>query len=390
MRAVPTGAETLAAPALPVPPMRLAICSSGEIWGGVEQCIVTLSQGLKALNVQSVAILFHDGLLARKLRRLKFDVEVLDGYAKYDPRTIGRLRRLLQHRRIDVLHLHGYKATIVGGLAALGTRVAVVKTEHGRVEPLPAWSALRGYCKLQMNRVLDRIISQFLTDAVVFVSQDIERGVGLRTSRIQRRTIYNGIEPLRASARDQPPGRRNDGEFHIGIVGRIDKVKGHAHLIHALARLNHLQGLRLHVLGAGPLEAECRRQCHEAGVADRVCFHGFQESIHEHMRNLDLLVMPSLHEGLPYTLLEAMYLKVPVIASGVGGLREVIVDDQSGVLVAAGDEQALAAAIERQYRNPELRSRLAQDAFRRVSRHFLAPEMVRQYAELYAHLLPKP
>src|SRR5437016_10791118 len=103
MRAVPTGAETLAAPALPVPPMRLAICSSGEIWGGVEQCIVTLSQGLKALNVQSVAILFHDGLLARKLRRLKFDVEVLDGYAKYDPRTIGRLRRLLQHRRIEVL-----------------------------------------------------------------------------------------------------------------------------------------------------------------------------------------------------------------------------------------------------------------------------------------------
>ena len=371
------------------PPLRLAICSAGEIWGGVEQCIATLSQGLKTMNVQLVVILFHDGLLARKMRTLNLEVELLDGYAKYDPRAIGQLRRVLHHHRIDVVHLHGYKATIVGGLAALGTRVAVVKTEHGRVEPLAAWRALRGYCRLHINNVLDRVISRFLTDAVVFVSQDIERTAGSRTARLERRMIYNGIEPVGGSAQDAPARWRSDGEFHIGIVGRIDKVKGHSQLIRALTRLDHLRGLRLHVFGAGPLENECRRLCHEAGVTERVCFHGFQEAIHMHMMSLDLLVMPSLHEGLPFALLEAMYLKVPVIASSVGGLREVIEDDQSGVLVPPGDEGALAAAIERQYWNPELRLRLAENAYRRVIRDFLAPEMVRRYAELYEQLLSR-
>src|SRR5438552_2784993 len=90
---------------------------------------------------------------------------------------------------------------------------------------------------------------------------------------------------------------------------------------------------------------------------------------------LDLLVMPSLHEGLPYALLEAMYLKVPVIASRVGGLMEVIEDGRSGVFVIPRDDVALAAAIERLYWNPELRGRLAQEAFRTVCRDFLAAGM---------------
>jgi glycosyltransferase involved in cell wall biosynthesis len=267
--------------------------------------------------------------------------------------------------------------------------VAVVKTEHGRVEPLAAWGALAGHCKLRLNSLFDRLVSRFVTKAVVFVSQDIQRHARLRSSRIHRRIIYNGIAPAPISFPNGYSPRSSPGEFHIGIVGRIDKVKGHAHLLRALARLKHLPGLRLHVFGAGPLESECRRECRQAGLTDQVCFHGFQESIHEHIARLDLLVMPSVHEGLPYTLLEAMYLKVPVIASRVGGLAEVIEDDHSGVLVDARDEPALATAIERLYWSPELRSRLAQEAFRRVSRQFLAAGMVRQYVQLYAHLLSR-
>jgi len=96
--------------------------------------------------------------------------------------------------------------------------------------------------------------------------------------------------------------------------------------------------------------------------------------------------MPSLHEGLPYTLLEAMYLRVPVIASRVGGLLEVIDDGRSGMLIEARDDVALAAAIERLYRHPKLCSRLADEAYRKVTHQFLAPGMVQRYAELYSQM----
>jgi glycosyltransferase involved in cell wall biosynthesis len=278
---------------------------------------------------------------------------------------------------------------VIGGLAARGTGVTVVKTEHGRVEPLASWSALARHWKLCLNSLLDRLVSRLLIDAAVFVSQDIQRQAGLQTARIPERVIYNGIELPAAVCRHASPDGPDRRLFNIGIVGRIDKVKGHCHLLKAVARLNHLPGVRLQVFGSGPLEHECMRLCQEVELTERVCFHGFQESIHEHMRNLDLLVMPSLHEGLPYALLEAMYLKVPVIASRVGGLLEVIEDGKSGVLVIPSADAALAAAIERLYWNPELRGRLAQEAFGKVCREFLAAGMVRKHLDLYAQLLPE-
>ena len=183
---------------------------------------------------------------------------------------------------------------------------------------------------------------------------------------------------------------RSDGAFHLGIVGRIDKVKGHEVLLQAIARLRHLTSLRVHVFGTGPLEAHFRQMAVDAKLSDVVLFHGFEPAIHERMASLDLLVMPSLHEGLPYVLLEAMSLRVPIIASRVGGLREVL-DDGNGMLVPPNDPSALAAAIERLYGDRELRARFAARAHETVRRRFAARDMVRQYRDVYRQLLaPAP
>jgi glycosyltransferase involved in cell wall biosynthesis len=370
--------------------VRLAICAAGEIWGGVERFVVTMARGLMAAGLEPLVVVFHDGRLAHALREQGITVAVIAGYAKYDPRTIRQLRGVFQEHGINLLHVHGYKASVLGGLAARGLAIKVVKTEHGQLEPFPGWGALWVHARLAANTWLERMASRWLIDAQVFVSRDIQERLGYHNAQIPLRLIYNGIEPLSVDrdGANRPPA--DDGVFNIGIVGRIDKVKGHDVLLAALARLRHLAGVRLHVYGSGPLEDNCKRMARDLALAGTVHFHGFEPAIHERIAQLDLLVIPSLHEGLPYVLLEAMYLKVPVIASQVGGLREVLEKHGCGVLVAANNPVTLAVAIEQLYRNSGVRASLADKAHAVVRRQFLAGDMVRQYGQLYRLLLDQP
>ena len=385
--------------------MRLAVCAAGEIWGGVERFIVTLATGLRYLGVDPLVVLFYDAPLAAALREQRIAVVTLDGFGKYDPRTVTQLRGLLREHQINVLHVHGYRASIVGCLAARHLGIKIVKTEHGQVEPLSGWRAVLSHGRLIANTLLERLANLCTLDAQVFVSTDIQQrargerelvgdllvdlafGQPLQDPELAVRQRA-GVDVTAALRTDAAPARRSrsDTPFDVGIVGRIDQVKGHEVLLRALACLRHLPRLRVHVFGTGPLEAHCRRMAAEGKLSDVVRFHGFDPAIHERMASLDLLVMPSLHEGLPYVLLEAMSLRVPIVASRVGGLREVL-DDGSGMLVPPGDPYALATAIERLYDDRELRARLAARAHETVRQRFAARDMVRAYCDLYRQLL---
>lgn len=365
--------------------VRVAICAAGEIWGGVERFIVTMAAGLRATGTDPLVILFHEGLLAETLRTQGIAVASLDRFSKYDPRLIVELRRLLRDRSINVLHVHGYKASIIGSLAATSLGIKTIKTEHGCLEPLPGWTAFFVHARMMANTLIDHVVSRCLLDGVVFVSRDIQQRLGGRRAAARQHVIYNGIDPVPPQAAASGSGCR--ATFDVGIVGRIDKVKGHDVLLQALARLRHLQNLRVHVFGTGPLEEECRQLCRALELDRTVTFHGFEPAILERMATLDALVIPSLHEGLPYVLLEAMYLKVPIIASAVGGLREVLEQQRCGVLVAPNQSERLAQAIEKLYHDGPLRACLAQRAFGVVRRHFLADDMIRQYRDVYRQCL---
>jgi L-malate glycosyltransferase len=375
-----------ASPRIPPDAMRVAICAAGEIWGGVERFIVTMAAGLRSAGIDPVVVLFHEGLLADTLRAQGIAVESLQHFSKYDLRVMLDLRRLLRDRSINVLHVHGYKASILGSLAAASLGIKTIKTEHGCLEPLPAWTALLAHARMIANTVLDRVVSRCLLDAVVFVSRDIQRRLGRAATAASQHVIYNGIEPI-SSVSGVPAVSGRRATFDVGIVGRIDKVKGHDVLLRALVRLRHLEKLRVHVFGTGPLEEECRQLCRTLELEQTVMFHGFEPAILERMATLDALVIPSHHEGLPYVLLEAMYLKVPIIASEVGGLREVLQEQRCGVLVAPNQPEKLAHAIEKLYQDGPLRACLAQRAFAVVRRHFLAEDMIRQYRDVYRQCL---
>ena len=150
-----------------------------------------------------------------------------------------------------------------------------------------------------------------------------------------------------------------------------------------MARLRRRADLVLYVFGEGETESSCRRLCQEAGIDGCVHFMGFQADMQAHMRQLDTIVMPSFHEGIPYTALEAMDLGIPLIASDVGGLREILTHEVDALLVPPGDEGALASAIERMADDSSLRERLRLNARRTVATRFAAARMVDQYMDLY-------
>lgn len=363
----------------------VALCAAGEIWGGVEQCVSTCASALHAAGVAVVVVLFHEGPLAARIRAAGLPLEVLDRYPRYDARQVLRLRRVFRAHGVNVVHLHGYKAAILGGLAAATCGIARVKTEHGRLERARGWRGRAGELRMRGNLLADRVATRLLIGEVAFVSHDLQRrsGASVRACVV----IHNGVERRIAGPRLVRGVAAGDPDrFHAGIVGRLVDVKGHRHAIDAIRRLAHLPDVFLHIFGTGPLEEACRVQGREAGLADRVVFHGFCDDMWERLSRLDVLVMPSLQEGLPFALLEAMQVPLPIVASDLPGIREVLErgEEDGGMLVPPGDPDALAAALGRLHGDRALRRRLAAAAHRRVMKAFLADDMVRRYRELYA------
>ena len=361
--------------------MRVALCAAGEIWGGVEQFIITVAEELNRRAVPFEVFLLFDSLLARRLRDAGLPVEVIPNAGKYDPSVILRLAGAFRRRRITVVHVNGYKAALASGVAAKLARLRLVKTEHGRLEPFQGAAKV----KMNMNLWLDEAFSTRFLDAIAFVSRDIQTVLSRRYARVPQTVIYNAVHRSPAPTGDgaPPPMPPAGPAFRLGIIGRLKPIKGHRILLQALATLRHRSDLHLYVFGEGETEAECRAYCREAAIEGRVHFMGFRADIQAYMRRLDSIVMPSFHEGIPYTALEAMDLGVPLIASAVGGLREILTHEVDALLVPPGDVAALAAAIERMATDSALRDRLRSNARRTVDARFRAEAMVDQYLALY-------
>jgi L-malate glycosyltransferase len=362
-------------------PRRIAICTPGSRFEGVERFVLTYAEYLRReTEIEPFVFLLHEGLLATRLRAAGVAVVVLSG-RKYDPALIRLAREALLRHNIDLVHTHGYKATLLFGLAARRCGLSVVKTVHGVPERRRGWDGI----KMRVNYWLDRFATRRFVDRVVYVSRDLHRG---QEESPKGTVIYNGIDAASMRSAERPSDLGpEEGTVHIAIVGRLVPIKGHRVLLDALLLCEHRTRIRLHIFGAGPLEAELRQRIVSTGLADQVRIHGFKANIADYIGSVDLVAMPSLHEALPYTLLEAMLLRRPVVASRVGGLAEVLEHGETGVLFEPGQPVELARLIDQLVDDNALRHRLAMRAYRRVTQDFSIREMASKYLALYQETL---
>ncbi len=360
--------------------MPVSVLSPGELFGGVETQILGLCTSLRENGIDILPILFHDRELAARLRGAGLKPVVLHAGYRYDPGAARRLADLVEGHGSRVLHVHGYRATVTAAVAGSRLSVAVVKTEHGLPEP---GGSLVGRAKSRLNHALDTWATQRLQAHVCYVTTDIMQRSEHTHMGLDRRVIRNGIPPLAREGRPRPPGLE-PGFFHAGVVGRVSKVKGIPFALQALASSAAPGGVRLDIIGSGPQQESLRKEAETLGIGDRVRFHGFQRDVLDWLAHLDVLLMPSVHEGLPYVLLEAMSLGIPIVASRVGGLAEVLRHNETGLLVDVGDVGGLAQALARLAGGQDLARRLGATAAREQRDRYTLTRMVDDYLEVYA------
>ena len=232
---------------------------------------------------------------------------------------------------------------------------------------------------------VDSLAARAAGATVCYVTEDLRSRYGKAHAELRTFVIPNGVPPMERDRYVCPPDMREQG-FRLLVAGRLDLVKGHHLAVHAIANEALRRDVHLYFLGEGPRASQLRSLASSVGVSDRVHMLGFRRNPYDYIAHCDVLLMPSLHEGLPYTLLEAMALGVPVIASRVGGLSEVIEDGVTGLLVEPQCADALARAIQRLRENGTLRSSIAEEAKKVQRSQYSLEKMAQRYTQIYRDL----
>ncbi len=308
-------------------------------------------------------------------------------------RAFRSIQTQLRQWRPDIVHTHSAKAGFLGRLAAHTVQVpTLIHTPHHfpfemDINPLAA----RFY--LQLEKIAARV-----THRIICVCPSEQR-TALKHRLVDAdgcAVIPNGIHPgeMNRSLKLRDGMRRNLGipdiSPVIGVVGRLSKQKGHTYLLEAAALLlPHYPEMRILMVGDGELRPELERQAARLGIAPNCIFAGHREPVHAYYAAMDILAMPSLWEGLPYTMLEGMDAALPVVAFSAGGIADVIVDGKNGRLVEKKDVRSMAGALAELMRSPEQRQQLGREARELVRRSYRIENMVQQTEKLYLTALRK-
>jgi len=256
-------------------------------------------------------------------------------------RCFKNLYRFLSEKKIELIHTHGYFADIIGIPAAKLLRIPHMSTCHGFIS---------NDRHLVLYNKLDRIALRF-SDKIIAVSEQIKEDLGkseITKSKIT--VIQNAVQTTHTT--DQSVVNRKkmrqalaikDEEFAVGYVGRLSEEKGVKYLIEAVMLLiKSGEPCRLLIIGDGPKRKEFEGLIKGKGFKDNIILTGFQTNIEKWIPAFDIFVLPSLTEGTPVALLEAMSYGIPVIATHVGGVPKVIENGTNGILINPADSKALA------------------------------------------------
>jgi glycosyltransferase involved in cell wall biosynthesis len=326
------------------------------------------------------------GQFIEHARHNDLNLLLLNQRAAFDPTLLWQARRHVRERGINIVQTHGYKSNVLGVFLRAFSRKPWIAFAHGYTDD--NWK-MRRYMDLDlwMMRYADRVIAVSNATAELLVKS------GIQKDRI--RLIYNAIETPTVMPSASPAAiKRQHGvapaDKVIGVVGRLNPEKGQMIFLRALkSAIQTCPNLKALLIGDGQDRELLERYCLDNGLAEHVVFAGYRENIADYYQILDLLVLPSLSEGLPNTVLEAMSFGIPVLATRVGGVPEIIGKD-NGVMVPPGDPDALAKQIVELLRNDALRASLGAEGQRSLYPRFAPEHRARQIFDVYDELLAGP
>jgi len=295
---------------------------------------------------------------------------------RFNPAGAWRLSGFLRDLGCCILHSHGYKSDVLGLMAAKLARLKIVSTPHG-------WSK-EADRKLRFYQWLGNISLKFM-DRVCPLSRSLHdelRQIGINNERMTM--IRNGVDILEIDNAEQI-GSKN-GKKRIGFIGMLIESKGLNDLVDAFFLMNR-SDCELFIIGEGPCRESVLKRFSASDKASMVHCPGYVTNRLEYLKSFDLLVLPSLSEGIPRCVMEAQAAKVPVVGTDIEGIRNLVTHEQSGLLVPPRSPALLATAIGRILDFPELAANFAHEGRKRVEAQFSAARMAAEYECLYFSLL---
>lgn len=365
-------------PASPTP--LVVVSNHADIVGGGEESLLGLLGALDRACWAPAVVVPAEGALAARARALGSPVHVIPLPSLRRPgrallRTLGDLRCLVTTTAAALIHANGSRAMAYAGVAGRLTRRPVIW--HVRIA--------------ERDPLLDRVLGR-LADRVIVVSEAVARRFP-RGLAPRLRVIHNGVDLARFASRPPSAGLRRelgvpDGAPAVVSVGRFVAVKGYAHLLDAAAELEaERPGVHWILVGDGELRRTLEAQARRLGLAGRVHFTGWRDDVPELMALGDLFVLPSLGEAFGRVLIEAMAMAKAVVATDAGGMPEIVLDGETGLLVPPGQPKPLAGAVLALLNDSTRAERLGAAGRRRAHADFSLARHAAAVQALYDELL---
>lgn len=347
--------------------------------GGMREHLLTLAKNLDPRRFTPLAIVATDDLLATRLREQGIEPRIDGGVGSLNPLTIMKtalkISRVARSKRVSIVHSHGYRASLVGGIGALLAGVPHITTVHTEI------GGKRDAGRL--DRLIQRAVS-FLSTRVIVVSKAIDGSFDAEKVRL----IENGIDldSSKEAIGDSLPVKE-DGERRVGIVARLSPEKGVDLFLKAASIISKQNDdVKFYIVGEGPLRGELEKEAQDLRVYERTTFTGFVEGARSVLGSFDVLVLPSRSEGQPMVLLEALAAGCPVVATDVGGVREVL-EGGCGIVIPSGDPVEIASAVDRLLSEADRRAEIVCLGKRRVEERFSAVLMAAKTMDVYEEAL---
>jgi len=365
--------------------IRIAFLVHTYGFGGLENMVTNLVNHLDPNCFESTIISFAPLKPLNNRVDLK-QVQVLSFNKKggNSPILIYKIAHLLKKIGAHIVQTHNWGTALEGILGAKLARVPrIIHAERGTIEDKKRNIVLQRFLWGFANQVLSvsEVHRKRVTDVIGFPQEQIK-------------TIVNGVDTERffPNSETKQDIRKKLGlkknSLCIGTVGSLRPVKNHLLLINACKTiLPYFDQVEVLIVGEGPLETQLRQEVETLGFSKKIHFAGGQSNIPEILNALDIFVLSSLREGMPNAVLEAMACGVPVVATAVGGVPEIIDSPQVGIVINSLDEVALASALRALLENEDKRIEIGLRGRERVVKHFSLKKMINQYHLLYDNIL---
>jgi len=370
----------------------------GRGLGGAEKLILFLCDALNKDKYEFV-IAYHVPDLenpsarteAEKLfKQLGVKVCLFKTRNKFDVFAVFGLLRIIRREKPDIVHSHQPRLDFLGSIAAFFAGVPFVVTRHLSIYRSPIKSTAKFFYQF-----FDRVVTAAFFRKIIAVSKEVADDlIGVeKVSREKVKVVHNGINVKAfADSNQSQCGIREEfklGEGPLaGVVARINKQKSLDLFLEAAAEVKKsLPEARYLIVGDGPLADEIKQLSRKLNLEKEVVFAGYREDIPRIISGLDVVVLSSLSEGLPVVILEAMALSKPVVSFKVGGVPEIIENEKNGILVPVSDTHALAEAIIRIFKNPQLAAAMGSFGRKTVEQNFSLKAMLDGYLGVYEKII---